>query len=293
LLTLGLLAFELSAVSSVRAQAANPELDALLNKGVEFPGGQFRKLRPPTLTDGLNADAQQKAIGNVLAMKKGRPITYVEFTVKNLNTPNVLLIDQDPQYDGNAPGHSINLWFVVFGDLKTVADPKFMKNEFKPDKTSRTDTLSAADLKQRQIVPRIIPGGNEWFVHGTFKLLPAGVRLQVQATERVVETVTKDSATMAAQIDRRFDNDAQYPNEWRPAPNGVVGGPPILYFSSGAYAKVTKLVQPAGALLVEYHFVYDEPDGWFNGVNLLRSKLPQSTPNDVRDFRRDVKTAEQ
>lgn len=286
LLTLGLLLFELSTVSSVQAQAANPELDALLTKGVQFPNGQFRKLRQPTLADGLNADAQQKAIEDVLAMKQGRPLTYAEFTVKNLNTPYVLLIDKDPKYDANAPGHSINVWFVVFGDLKTVSDPKFMRQQFQRDKNSRIDVLSDDDLKQRQIVPRTIPDGKEWLVHGTFKLLQTNVRVQVQGTTRVVETTTKESAILAGQIDRRFDSDAKYPNEWRPAPSGVVGGPPTLYFSSGAYAKVTKLVNPAGALLVEYHFVYDEPEAWFGGANLLRSKLPQKTRDDVKDFRR-------
>lgn len=293
-LMLGLVALELStAANSAQAQAANPELDALLTKGVEFPGAVFRKLRPPTLADGLDAAAQQQAIAPILAMKKGRPITYAEFTVNNLNTPLVLLIDQDPQYDANNPGHSINLWFVVYGKLKTVADPQFLKQQFKPDKTGRVDTLNAADLKQRQIVPRTIPGGNEWFVHGTFKLLPANVRVQVQSTVRVVETREKESATIAGQTDRRFDMDAKFPNEWRPAPAGVVGGPAVLYYSTGGYAKVTQLVEPAGALLVEYHLIYDEPQGWFGGANLLRSKFPQSTPDDVRSFRRDVKAAEQ
>jgi len=293
LLALGLLAFELSAISSLRAQTANPELDALLTKGVQFPDGQFRKLRPPTLADGLDAAAQQTAIEAVLAMKKGHPITFAQFVVKNRNTPYVLLIDSDPQYDTNAPGHSINLWFVVYGELKTVSNPKFMKQEFKPDKSSRIDVLGDDDLKQRQIVPRTTPDGKEWFVHGTFNLLQTDVRVQVQATERVVQTTTKESTTLAGQIDRRFDSDAKYPNEWRPAPGGVVGGPPVLYFSSGAYSRVTKLVKPAGALLVEYHFVYDEPVGWFGGANLLRSKLPQQADQNVKDFRLDVKTAEQ
>ena len=138
LLMLGLAAMQLSTSSPVRAQAANPELNALLTQGVAFPGGQMRKLRPPTLADGLNAAQQQQAIGAVLAMKKGRPITYNQFTVNNLNTPNVLLIDEDPQYPANAPGHSIDLWFVAYGDLKTVANPKFMKDQFKPDPKSRS-----------------------------------------------------------------------------------------------------------------------------------------------------------
>ena len=161
-----------------------------------------------------------------------------------------------------------------------------MRQQFQRDKNSQIDVLSDDDLKQRKIVPRTIPDGKEWLVHGMFKLLQTNVRVQVQGTARVVETTTKESAILAGQIDHRFDSDAKYPNDWRPAPSGVVGGPPTLYFSSGAYAKVTKLVNPAGALLVEYHFIYDEPEAWFGGANLLRSKLPQKTREDVKDFRR-------
>lgn len=292
LLMLGAAAMQLSTASPVRAQAANPELNALLTQGVAFPGGQMRKLRPPTVVDGLNAAQQQQAIEAVLAPKKGRPITYKEFVVNNLNTPNVLLIDEDPTTPANAPGHSIDLWFVAYGNLKTVANPRFMKAQFKPDPKSQIDTLSPADLKERQIVPRVIPDGNEWFVHGKFLLFQANVRVQVQGTYRVAQTTTKESSVMAGQIDRRFDPDPRFPNEWRPVVQGVVGGPPALYYSSGAYAKVTQLIQPAGALLVEYHFIYDEPEAWFNGANLLRPKLRLKTPDDVREFRRDVKAAE-
>ena len=124
LLTLGLILFELSAVSSAQAQAANPELDALLTKGVQFPNGQFRKLRSPTLADGLNADAQQKAIEDVLAMKQGRPITYAEVTVKNLNTPYVLLIDQDPNTMRTPRVIRSIFGSSSSGDLKKVSDPE-------------------------------------------------------------------------------------------------------------------------------------------------------------------------
>jgi len=291
LLAMGLIAMEPSAVSPVRAQA-NPELNALLTQGVAFPGGQTRKIRPPSMVDGLDAAGQRKVIDAIMAMKIGRPINFGDFTKNNLNAPFVLLIDEDPTYDGNLPGHSVNLWFVVHGELKTVADPTFLKNQFKPDESGRTDTLSAADLQQRQIVPRIIPEGSEGFVHGKFRMLDKDVRVEIQATERIVRTTTKESATVAGQIDRRFDSDAKFPNEWRSVTQGVVSGTPILYFSHGSYAKVTKLIAPAGALLVDYHFVYDEPEGWFNGANLLRSKLRAKTEGDVRTFRRQVKVAE-
>jgi hypothetical protein len=52
------------------------------------------------------------------------------------------------------------------------------------------------------------------------------------------------------------------------------------------------LGQPAGALLVEYHLVYDEPPGWFGkSADLLRSKLYMKAEDDVRLFRRKVKDA--
>ena len=140
-------------------------------------------------------------------------------------TPYVLLIDQDPQYEGNCLGHIRSIvWFVDYGDLKTVADPKFLKNNSSPISNQPIRYASAGRPQGAANRATNDPEGNEWFVHGTFKLLQADVASQVQATERVVETTTKESATIAGQIDRRFDSDANSPNEWRLAPRGVIGG---------------------------------------------------------------------
>ena len=53
------------------------------------------------------------------------------------------------------------------------------------------------------------------------------------------------------------------------------------------YLKITKLAEPAGALFVEEHVVFAEPTGWFDGANLLRSKLPLVIQNNVRTMRRE------
>jgi hypothetical protein len=75
-------------------------------------------------------------------------------------------------------------------------------------------------------------------------------------------------------------------------PNGQpLLGSPTTYVSAGGYLKATKLAQPNGALLVEYHLVYDEPAGWFDGKNLLRPKLNTKAEDDVRLFRRKVRDA--
>jgi hypothetical protein len=41
-------------------------------------------------------------------------------------------------------------------------------------------------------------------------------------------------------------------------------------------------------LLIEVHMVFAEPKGWFEGRNLLRSKLPPVMQDSVRKFRRQL-----
>ncbi len=291
LVAAALLAIAAFAVAPSPASAQNPELDGLLQRGVEFPGGQFRRLRPPTLSDGMSAAAQMQAIQAVLAMRPGGVPTYKQFATKQ--GPYVLLVDHDSQYDSGQPGHSINLWFVVHGKLATVSDPQFLKNQFKPGNQGRIDTLKPADLQQRHIVPRNIPTGEEWFVHGQFKLFETQIRVQAQGTVRAVQTKNAKSTTLACQIDRRFDSDATYPNDWRPVVNGDVQNNASLYYSCGGYVKVTTLAKPDGMMLVEYHLIYDEPYGWFDGKDLLRGKFPSMAPGDVQSFRVAVHSAEE
>ena len=49
--------------------------------------------------------------------------------------------------------------------------------------------------------------------------------------------------------------------------------------------KITRLSQPAGTIFVEYHSVFHEPKGWFDGENLLRAKLPTIAQFQVQQFR--------
>ena len=48
------------------------------------------------------------------------------------------------------------------------------------------------------------------------------------------------------------------------------------------------LKEPANAILVEFHQVFVEPKKWFDGANLLRSKLPLVIQPEVRAFRREL-----
>jgi hypothetical protein len=272
----------------------NPILETLLKKGVTFDQFGTRRLRPPTLADGLNAAQQQAAIEAVLALKRGPALTFAKFARfegTGVNAPYVMVIDE-PKYGQGVPGHSIDLWFVVRGALAKVADPKFLKDQFKPDKNDKLDTLSAADLAHRKIAPQNLKGVRESYVWGQFRVFPTDVRVLVSGTCRLTQTTSKTSSILAGIVDPRFDQDPKFANQWQPV-LGTAGGQlqlgnPTIYHASGGYTKITELVDPSGVLLVEYHFVYDEPQGWFNGNDLLRPKLLAETPDDVRLFRRKV-----
>ncbi len=277
------------------ANPTNPALDELLKTGVPFNGQNARTMRQPTLPDGLDAAAQKKAIEDVLALKSGQQVDFATFTdeERNLNAPYVMRIDVDGE---NGSGHTIDLWFVVYGKLSTVADPQFLKAQFNPVKPATMTVLQPDDLKQRQIVPRDIPGGKEYFANSTFMIFPADARVKISATARVVQTTTAESTLLAGQIDRRFDNDKAFPNQWWPVrQSGGDSGEPQLgnsnaYTSTGGYVKITKLADLGLAMLVEYHLLYDEPtSAWFNGNNLLRPKIIAETEGDVRTVRRNVR----
>ena len=62
----------------------------------------------------------------------------------------------------------------------------------------------------------------------------------------------------------------------------------LVYSDAALYLKVTRLHEPRGALFGEGHVVFTEPYGWFEGANLLRSKLPPAIQQVVRDLRREL-----
>ena len=226
----------LMAASSAMAQgvAANTIFNDLLQRGVSF-GGNVRRLPPPSLADGLNAAQQQQIINAILVRKSSKP-TYAAFTQNKLNAPYVMFIDDlNPPFGGaNQPGHSIDLWFVAWGKLNVITQPQFLKDQFQLDKNDRIDVLKANELPMG-IQTQQIPGGGDWFVHGQFMILSNDQRALVRGTAHAMETTTPVSGTLAAMIDQRFNQNPNFPNEWRPVirdANGKVqvgpNGKPLL-----------------------------------------------------------------
>jgi hypothetical protein len=98
---------------------------------------------------------------------------------------------------------------------------------------------------------------------------------------------TDESVIAAAEIDSRFLNDKEFPNEWRLL-NGKNVGDPNPWDGAAMYLKITKLKAPEGAMLIEQHIIFAEPQGWFNGGGQLRSKLPVAVQDNARTMRREL-----
>ena len=79
----------------------------------------------------------------------------------------------------------------------------------------------------------------------------------------------------------------------RDAEANITTGPPHLFTRAGGYAKITRLKQPADAAFIECHLIYEEPYGWFDGVNLVKQKVPVMVQEKVRTFRRKLRVASQ
>ena len=272
------------------ADVPNAILRTLLTAGVPIADGQTLKLPEPTLADGMPAEAQRRQIE---AVAEGRN-SWDDLTRRTVVAPFILRTSQDGSPQPGA-GRRVDLWFVAYGSLDTMAGDDFLSNQFKTasedsENVSAARLLSDLDLKSRGLsVPAA--AGDPRYVAAETTLME---RVRVSATTRSIKTRGAESLVVASILDPRFAGDPEFPNRWRSILHDDTGsrqlGPSHPYNGLGSYVKATRLVEPQGAILIEYHVAYAEPQAWFNGANLLQSKLPILAQTVVRKLRRSLAT---
>jgi hypothetical protein len=282
-------------LGSVTAGETNPVFETLIEKGIDLPKGPDLKLPKPSLPDGLDAAAQRKVLEGIAGE---RPVESL--LRKGVSAPVVFASgDVEASADAGGSGKFVNFWFVVYGDLKKVADEGFWSAKKKEgaaeDAPNPNDAqfsgklLESAELRERGIDP--IVSANVVENYGSFEVQLFN-RVRVRGVTRAVQTQTPESVTYAAILDPRFANDAKYPDQWQSVGRDDAGklqyGPWTPYQGLAAYAKATELKEPRGAILVEYHMIFDEPKGWFRGANVIRSKLPIIVQDNVKKLRRKL-----
>jgi hypothetical protein len=268
----------------------NPVFIELVEKGVTMSDGKAYKLPAPAMADGLDA-AGQKAVIEKIA---GKRYTLEDLMRKSSSAPVVVRVRTlKAAQDEAATVRAIDLWFVAHGKWETLNSKIFLDSlvkgrdsEGENRMVSKSGVLSEEEMQKRNLKPEALEGREAKFVYTTFSLFD---QVEISATRYAVITRGKDYLLAAARIDGRFAGDAEYPNQWRPilrdAAANVYFGDAQPYTGAGAYAKITRLAEPAEAIFVEAHIVFEEPYGWFEGGNLLRSKVPVMAQQRVRMFR--------
>jgi hypothetical protein len=265
----------------------NPLFKSLLDPGLTIGKDQSgkelkAKFPPPAMPDGLDA-VKQKAV--ITALVKD-DYNYEDFTRKSIVAPQLLKLRDIMPSDPKAPARGVDVWFVAYGDLKSLDDEKFLDRLVNAGKgEGKGKGLKKEDLEKRKI--KIADEKREGYGYVEFDFLE---KVHLKATGRAVWSKTDESVLVAAEVDPRFGGDAEFPNQWQSIirEGGTTKlGPATPWSGAAMYLKITRLHEPAGALFVEQHIIFVEPQGWFDGANLLRSKLPLVVQNNVRTMRKE------
>jgi hypothetical protein len=278
------------------AAPENSVLKQLVEQGVPVGNGGLVKLPAPSMPDGLDGPSQQQVLARIAAPNR----RVSDLTRKSVVSPFVLKLGDVSTSDEKRPFRTIDLWFIAYGRLGLFSQEEFLQKLVETAESSKKGRLPFVkgilkrdEMKELGLFVEDTPERIQRFFYSTFGLFD---RVLVSATRRVVVTRCPDSVSIAAIVDPRFTRSPSHPNHWqtvaRDDRDEFKFGPPQPYESAGLYAKVTRLADPAGALFIEYHHAFCEPEAWFSGTSLLRSKLPMVVQDGVRKLRRRLAEAE-
>lgn len=285
----------LSILAVEKPAADNPIFEELICNGVRMSDGSAVRLPPPIMPDRLDAAGQWAAMEKVATGRN--PVE--KLVQKSFYAPVVVRVRTVKPSEGEGPAiRTVDFGFVAHGDWDVLTSKKFIESfagakDKGPNRVvSKSGTLSDEEMTERKLSTTNKDGYEERFVYTTFSLFE---RVELSATRLAGLTRGEDSWLAAARIDRRFDKDPEYPNQWRPLLRDVRAeikpGPAHPFLHAGGYAKITRLKKPADAVFVECHLAYEEDYGWFDGVNLVKRKVSLMIREKVRTFRRKLAVA--
>jgi hypothetical protein len=285
-----LVAISAEAATGTSAVEANPVLTELMEKGVMMSDGKAYKLPAPAMADVSDAAGQKEAMEKI----SGGRYSFDDLVQKSTSAPVMIRFRTLKAAEGeSATIRAIDVWFVAHGKWDTLNSKDFQDSLARGKDTdgesrvvSKSGVLTDEEMQKRKLKLETPEGQEAKFVYNTFSLFD---QVEVSATRYVVVTRDKNDLLAAARADGRFTKDAEYPSQWRPilrdAAANISLGPPQPYSGAGAYVKITRLAEPADAIFVEGHIVFEEPYGWFEGGNELRSKAPTMIQQRAKIFR--------
>ena len=268
---------------ALTAPAADPKplLAELTTTGLAIPGGGRFQMPAPAMKSGLT-EAQKLAVVDKYANEYPRGV----FLRRDSAAPHVWKIDSILGKDDKRRGHRLDLFFVAYGKVENLEKQDLLGALMGTNRKDRKGPifLSDKDLSARKISPATIQGVEEKFVVLDLELIE---KIQLAGVVRSQKT-TDDGATVSVMVlDDRFAEDKEFPNRWRAIKEQrgerVGLGPPLPYSGFGGYVKSTPV--KGDMMFFELHFAFAEPHDWFDGRNLLASKLPLALGSNVKTTR--------
>ncbi len=256
----------------------------VLTKGVEA-GGQTVKLPPPRFVDGLTAGEERAALRDVAESDRA----VDEMLRDSVTAPYIIKVR-----DQKAPGATIrmaDLWFVVYAPLEQVdpirelarADQKKVDvaNTSFETRMLKNDEIQSAGIKPADYAA----SKPEWLAYVHARLLD---RIEFDVTNHGAVSQSPSSIVVASLTDPAFDKAESKANCWRSVTATTTGAQKQPYSGGISYAKISRCALKPGALLVEMHVAFVEPDGWFAGAPILRSKFGVIAQDQIRTLRREL-----
>ena len=276
-------------VAGARGQV-NVLYDALTTEGIKLSDGTVIKLPESSLSDDDCCNVRE------VLEEVAERVPYEAFIRDSRTARFRVRVKSIKDASGTRTGQTVDVWFIAYGTLKAVEDSGLLEELVKLHQdTVESDEDPNRPLTNEELTVRGIPAAADGQLVERFGYFSGTLidKVRLSGVTHSILTRGKKSTLSAMVLDERFAGDPDFPNQWRSLKRNEAGeiviGTPQPYSGLGGYAKATELETPQGALLVEIHVAFDEPHGWFNGPNLLGSKLPLVIQTDVRAFRKKLK----
>ena len=263
--------------------AGNPVYVDAIRSGFHADGATIR-FPGPILKEGLDANQQHAALLEL----SGSERALADLLRDSVTAPFLLKVRDQKMTDATV--RIVDLWFVVRGDLASL-DPVEVASQASGKAVEagnmrfESRLLTDDELKPRGRSSHRGRDLSRWFVHLEGRLLD---RIAVEATNEAVATRTEESMVIAGRTDPVFDSDTTLANRWRTFGQDGQAGSGHPFRGGLTYTKISRLKQPPGSLLVEFHGAFSEPEAWFQGNPILRSKFAPIAQDQIRRLRREL-----
>lgn len=247
------------------AAKADNLFDQWFLQAITNPDGDTCEWPAVVMADGLEAAAQTDVIDSVGRVDRMmRKSTAASVAIKPAR--------KSPAKDGLF--RIYDYYFVVYGTLDQLADEQILSELVASEKSDdqKSKTNPSEDLGK-------FKGAQYTYSEQTLMK-----KVRLHSVVRSQQEKGGESLYAGALV-MPDGPKGQKKTEWSPVDKPDAFKP---YGGMGVFTKATKLKGTPGAIFVETHLVFYEPEGWFRGRNLLGSKLAPMITNQVKTLRRKL-----